>query len=55
MINVAQDAFLLNDDELFRTYWLWVMRHAVKQRPDEKRIFNSQLSEQLKGAKGGEA
>ena len=50
-----QDAFLLNDDELFRTYWLWVMRHAVKQRPDEKRIFNSQLSEQLKGAKGGEA
>ena len=51
----AKDTFLLDEDELFRQYWLWVMRHAVKQRPNEGQKFNSQLSEQLKKAKGGKA
>lgn len=51
----AQDVFLLDEDELFRQYWLWVMRHAVKQRTPEGQKFNSQLTDLLKGAKGEKA
>ena len=49
------ETFMLDSDELFRQYWLWVMRHAVKQNGNEEKPFNTQIKDQLNKLEGGEA
>lgn len=49
------ETFMLDSDELFRQYWLWVMRHAVKQNVNDEKPFNTQFKDQLNKLEGGEA
>lgn len=49
------DLFGVNADEVYKHYWLWFMRHAVKKKKEEPVVFNNQISSQLNAAKGGQA
>lgn len=51
----ANDLFGISADELYKHYWLWFMRHAVKKKKEEPVVFNKQISSQLNAAKGGRA
>ncbi len=38
--DLGKDLFTLDENQLFRSYWLWFVRHAVKRRADESKPFN---------------